>query len=147
MRANRWKRGCQSKESGQVMVLMVLALGLFLLGAASFAVDMGNLWFHRQSAQNAADAACMAGAMDILVNASSASTGHQGFTIGTAFDCVSNGTAVPCKYAAFNGYDGKNTTPGNQVYVSFPAAVDRRTQRGGSAHNVCSERVYAGRCS
>jgi Putative Flp pilus-assembly TadE/G-like len=120
MRANRWRRNRGSRQSGQVMVVFVLALGLFLLGAISFALDMGNLWYRRQSAQNAADAACMAGAMDMLINASGASTGHQGFTIGTAFDCSSNGTAVPCKYAAYNGYDGKNTTPGSDVYVSFP---------------------------
>ena len=102
------------------MVLIVLAMGLFLLGAAAFAVDMANLWFHRQSAQNAADAACMAGAMDILAKASGASV--QGF-IGSPFDCKTNSSYVPCQYAAFNGYDGKNTTPGNQVYVSFPGAA------------------------
>ena len=123
MGTNRWKRGCKSKESGQVMVLILLALGIFLLGAAAFSVDMANLWFHRQSAQNAADAACMAGAMDILVNATGESTGHQGFTIGSAFDCKTSSSAVPCKYAALNGYDGKNVTPGNDVYVSFPTAA------------------------
>jgi Putative Flp pilus-assembly TadE/G-like len=120
MKTNRWNKGSRSKESGQAMVLVVLALALFLLGAAAFAVDMGNLWFRRQSAQNAADAACMAGAMDMLVAATGASTGRQGFTTGAAFDCQGSSAAVPCKYAAFNGYDG---VTGNNVFVSFPGTV------------------------
>ena len=56
----------KSREAGQSILLIVLALGLFLLGAVAFAVDMGNLWWHRQQAQRAADAACLAGAMDAL---------------------------------------------------------------------------------
>ncbi len=109
-------------ESGQVFVFVLLALGVFLLGAMAFAVDFGNLWFHRQAAQNAADAGCTSGAMDILVASQSAATGKQGFTIGTAFDCATTTAATPCKYAASNGYGGANTVPGNQVQVSFPAS-------------------------
>ena len=45
----------------------MLALGLAFLAAAAFSVDMSNLWFHRQASQNAADSACTAGAMDLLV--------------------------------------------------------------------------------
>jgi Flp pilus assembly protein TadG len=104
------------------MVFVLLALGFFLLGAMAFAVDFGNLWFHRQAAQNAADAGCTSGAMDILVASQSAATGKQGFTIGTAFDCATTPGATPCEYAAWNGYSGANTVPGNQVLVSFPAS-------------------------
>ena len=109
-------------EAGQVFVFVLLALGVFLLGAMAFAVDFGNLWFHRQAAQNAADAGCTSGAMDILVASQSAATGRQGFTIGTAFDCATTPAAVPCEYAASNGYSGANTVPGNHVLVSFPAS-------------------------
>ncbi|HZR31864.1 MAG TPA: pilus assembly protein TadG-related protein [Terriglobales bacterium] len=120
-----WKRrnASASKEAGQALLLFILILGLFLLGALCFAVDLTNLWFHRQAAQTAADAACTAGAMDLLAAAQGAATGHQGFTTGTAFDCSSVSTsAYPvCKYANFNGYDSANTTPGNLVSVSFPS--------------------------
>ncbi len=109
-------------EAGQVFLFVLLALGVFLLGAMAFAVDFGNLWFHRQAAQNAADAGCTSGAMDILVASQSAATGKQGFTIGTAFDCATTTAATPCKYAALNGYSGANTVPGNHVLVSFPAS-------------------------
>src|SRR5437016_931732 len=88
------KRG----EAGQVMVLLVLALGLFLLGAIAFSVDMGNIWLHRQSAQNAADAACSAGVMDMLVGAQGGATGHSGFAPGTAFTCTAGVAKTPCQY-------------------------------------------------
>src|SRR6266478_1983375 len=123
-KSNRWRKTYRKPgEAGQAIVFMVLVLGLFLLGAVAFSVDMGNLWFHRQAAQSAADAACVAGAMDMLVDSQGGATGHQGFTIGTEFDCAAHSAYIPCKYAALNGYDGANTTPGNQVYVSFPATV------------------------
>src|SRR5579883_82839 len=111
-----------SHEAGQAMVVVVLALSLFLLGGMAFAVDFANLWFHRQSAQTAADAACSSGAMDILVAAQGGATSNQGFTIGTAFDCSTLPGATPCEYAALNGYDGKNSSPGNQVAASFPSS-------------------------
>jgi len=54
-----------NRESGQVMVSLLLMLALFLLAMMGFAVDLTNLWFHRQAAQSAADSACQAGAMDM----------------------------------------------------------------------------------
>ncbi len=132
MKTNRWNwkhRSDRASEAGQVAVFVVLALGLFLLGALCFAFDMSNMWFHRQAAQTAADAACAAGAMDILADSPNTppkvggKTGHQGFTLdGTAFDCTSSGTpaSTMCQYAAKNGYDSTNSSPGNLVSVSFP---------------------------
>ena len=103
------------------MILMLLIFSVVLLGALAFAVDMGMLWYHRQAAQTAADATCTAGAMDLLVDAAASPTGHQGFTNGTSFDCQAHPTYVPCVYAARNGYNSNNLTPGNFVQVSFPA--------------------------
>jgi Putative Flp pilus-assembly TadE/G-like len=110
-------------DAGQATLFVLLALGLFLVGAVAFCVDIANLWFHRQSAQNAADAACTAGAMDLLVDANTGITNQGGFTAGTAFDCLSTPNAAPCKYAALNGYNGTNASPGNSVSVSFPGSV------------------------
>ena len=45
--------------------MVVLMLSLVLLAVLAFAVDYTNIWFQRQQAQTAADAACQAGAMDI----------------------------------------------------------------------------------
>jgi len=93
------------------------------LGALCFAFDLSNMWFHRQAAQSAADAACAAGAMDILVDAQGGATGHQGFTLGTPYSCTTGSTDAVCSYAAKNGYNSNTTAPGNLVSVSFPATV------------------------
>src|SRR5262249_22545116 len=94
-------------------------------------VDMGLMWYHRQQAQNAADAACVSGAMDILVNAAGAATGNQGYTFtgntdscypgnSNGFHCSAKPGAAPCAYAARNGYTG---SVNSDVCVSFPTAA------------------------
>jgi hypothetical protein len=106
-------RGVSRRESGQVMVFVLLGLGTFLIGAMAFAIDLSNLWFHRQSAQSAADAACTAGAMDLLSDKTNniGTAPYPGnFKPGTNFDCnastpnVTNGNPSPCVFAALNGY-------------------------------------------
>jgi hypothetical protein len=121
MKVNRWNwkpRNDRAGESGQSIVFVLLVLGIFLLGALCFAFDLSNMWFHRQAAQSAADAACAAGAMDILVDDTSGKTNQGGFTptAGTSYACASTPTDSVCKYAKMNGYTG------NVVNVSFPTA-------------------------
>jgi putative Flp pilus-assembly TadE/G-like protein len=136
MSTNRWRKTRHPQEAGQVAVFMVLVFGLALLGAVAFSIDMGNLWFHRQAAQSAADAACTAGAMDLLVDNTNGITTQGRFTakVNTSFDCNATtpnstpGTAPsPCQYAALNQYtsniSASSTGIGNNVTVSFPAAV------------------------
>jgi hypothetical protein len=144
MRINhQWRKSNpKSPEAGQVMAFLLVALGLFLLGAVAFSVDMGNLWFHRQTSQNAADAACIAGAMDLFVDSQGGATGNQGFDPSKGdFDCTSGSTASPCQYAAFNGYNSANTTPGNLVHISFPGAVTGVTAPGAGLAPVPYMRV------
>jgi len=129
MKTNNWKfrpTRRRSSEAGQAMLLYILVLGTFLLGSLLFAFDLSNMWFHRQAAQSAADAACAAGAMDLLVDAQGGATGHQVFTLGTPYSCTpARSTANPpdpvCWYAANNGYNSDTTN--NLVQVSFPASV------------------------
>ena len=109
------RRRNRSKEAGQATLFFVLALGIFLVGALCFAIDMSNMWFHRQAAQTAADAACTAGAMDLLVDSQGGATGNQGFTAGTAYSCTTSSTDSVCKYAALNGYNSNNTSPGLSI--------------------------------
>lgn len=111
-------------EAGQALLFYILVLGTFLLAVLLFAFDLSNMWFHRQAAQSAADAACAAGAMDLLVDAQGGATGHQGFTLGTGYSCTTSSTDSVCSYAAKNGYTSNNVTPGgNLVSVSFPTSV------------------------
>src|SRR5713101_220184 len=122
-RSNWNPRADRASEAGQATIFVLLVLGVFLLGALCFAFDLSNMWYHRQAAQTAADAACAAGAMDILVDAEGGATGHQGFTLGTDYSCTTSSTDSVCSYAAKNGYDSNTTAPGNLVSVSFPATV------------------------
>ena len=114
------QRGRQS-ERGQVVILVVLALAIFLLGFVGLATDYSAFWFERQSIQGAADATCQSTAMDLLLSAVGEPTGKANFTLGTAFTCNSAPTAAPCVIAKYNGYDG--TVAGNTVSVSLPSNV------------------------
>jgi len=127
MKTNRWNwkpRRDRAGEAGQAIVYVLLLLGTFLLGALCFAFDLSNMWYHRQSAQSAADAACAAGAMDILVDSQGGATGKQGFTLGTDYSCSTTSTDTICKYANKNGYDAGTT---NAVSVSFPNSTQDST--------------------
>jgi putative Flp pilus-assembly TadE/G-like protein len=120
-RTHRTMRSCERRsDSGQVAVLVLMVLGIFLLSVSAFGVDFANFWFHRQAAQTAADAACTAGVMDMLVNANTGST-LGGFTASTNFDCATTPGAAPCAYAALNGFNGNGATPGSTIQVSFVA--------------------------
>jgi hypothetical protein len=129
------RRNKRGPESGQAMIFTVLGLAIFLIGAMAFAIDFSNIWFNRQAAQTAADAACTAGAMDLLVDATNSVTTQGGFTAGTSFGCNSADSnpkpaSSPCKYAALNGFNSSvnlsaanSGTIGNNVSVTFPASV------------------------
>jgi hypothetical protein len=122
------RRIAANGQSGQTTVLLCLVLGIFLLGLAGLAVDVSNWWFHKQMAQGAADAACTAGVMDMLSNASAGSA-LGGFPAGSppaAFTCASGSTTAACQYAALNGYGGGGLLANqgsNNVQVSFPGSV------------------------
>ena len=119
-------------QDGQAAVLLLLVLGIFLISSVGFAVDLSSMWFHRQAAQTAADAACSAGAMDLLYLHTGAITSSPGFTPGTSGDCSSSSSTALCQYAGFNGYTattsasgwGSGTAPGSiAVSWSFPSSV------------------------
>jgi hypothetical protein len=107
------------------MISVVLILSLFLLGVLALAVDFTNIWFHRQTAGAAADAACEAGAMDLLGKAGGLTLASAGFTPGTASNCVTSPSATICTYAAINGYNGgvNSESASNSVSWTFPASV------------------------
>src|SRR5438094_7240522 len=92
------------KDCGQVVMFVMIGMAAFLLGFIGLGVDMTNLWLHHQTSQNAADAACVAGAMDMLSTAQGVAMGGSDFQsalqAGTALDCASASGAAPCQYAA-----------------------------------------------
>ena len=114
------------EDSGQAAISLLLILGIFLLGALGFAIDLTNIWFHRQNAIAAADAACLAGTMDMLAVTQGTTPPAKGFSIGTASDCSATTAATMCFYAAQNGYTatGLSTTAASSLLGwTFPTSV------------------------
>ncbi|MGA9564667.1 MAG: pilus assembly protein TadG-related protein, partial [Candidatus Korobacteraceae bacterium] len=121
-------RAHRRRDRGQAAIAIVLAMGLILLGMMGLAVDYTNLIFHRQAAQGAAESACTAGAMDMLVKASGVTPPSMGFTAGTSGKCSVGGGGPICSYAKFNGYSAtptglSSTATSNDIYWSFPGSV------------------------
>jgi len=85
-----------SREKGQAVLLVVLAMGVFLLGALGIAVDGSQLYAQRQMAQLAADAAAQAGIVTIFNGSSAIGT--------TAYYCTSSNATSPCTYASKNNF-------------------------------------------
>ena len=142
---SRFGTGELAGQAGQASVLLLLILGTFLLASVGFAVDLSNMWFHRQAAQSAADAACVAGAMDMLYLHNGTITTSPGFTVGTSGDCASSPSAALCQYAKFNGYTATTSAAGwststvaGAVAVSwtFPTVVTGVTAASGITYPV-----------
>jgi len=140
--ARKQMAGIRSRfgDEGQVTIFVVIAMAIFLIGFVGFAVDMTNLWFHRQMAQGAADAACQAGAMNLYHYALGNPTSYENWipaspgsppipcTPGTSDPTpgVASPGPSPCRYAALNGYNSGGIVGGagsNEVSISFPPDV------------------------
>jgi len=94
------------REDGQMLVLFALALGV-LLGFVAMSIDVGMILHERRSAQNAADAAALAGAQELPQSPSDA--------VGRALE-----------WAEKNGYAGEDgaTITVNTPYQGNPGAVE-----------------------
>ncbi len=96
------------RRSGTILVYM--ALGLFsFIGAASLAVDMGSLYSRRARAQQAADAAALAGANEFA-----------NFRANAGNPAPARTQAL--RYAELNGY--KDATGGVTVTTIYPVGGD-----------------------
>jgi hypothetical protein len=145
----------RANDSGQAAVFLVLAMGLFLIGSMGFVVDGANLWFHRQSAQTAADAACTAGAMNMLSVAAGANPPNPNWIGTSSFQCSGSGSGggntpnsglAPCQYAALNGYTSSGlqaNKAGTDVSVSFPASFGSMPACSATSNLCTAEDVAA----
>ncbi len=125
-------------EAGQSGIVLMVMLCVLVLSAAGLAVDVSNLWSHRQAAQAAADAACQAGALDLLTAAAGESSTY-GPNPPNAGTCTATTNSSICDYANYNGYNSagpassgvSTTTAWNTVSWSFPATVAGATAPSG----------------
>src|SRR4051794_19033169 len=97
-------RGSQTRRSGQTLVLFVLILPA-LLGMIGLMVDGGLLMAAHRQAQNAADAAALAGALDLMRN----KTGGQ--VIQTAKDFVLTYNSMSTSTVTCSGANGPSKGP------------------------------------
>ncbi len=108
-------------ESGQAIVLVIVSLSLFLMGALGLGLDGAQMYAHRQMAQTAADAAAQAAMMSIKDG--TYSTSAHPFSTAATFTCTVPPAALdlrtPCVYAQYNGFGTSTDT----VTVSFPSTV------------------------
>ncbi len=104
---------------GQAAILLLLALGIFLLGAVGWAVESSLYYTHKQMAQAAADAAAQAAITSIY---SRTNTGAN-LMDGTPFTCA-NGTDLrtPCYFARQHGFGTAGSA--DVVEVDFPSSID-----------------------
>jgi Flp pilus assembly protein TadG len=99
-------------------MIVVLAMGIFLLGAVGFAIDGSHLYAQRQMAQAAADAGAEAGMLSIFDGSNG--TGTHAFSTSGVITCGTNDAKTPCYYAqTMNGFNAANDI----VTVDFPSAA------------------------
>jgi len=104
-------------EKGQAILLVLVAMTIFIIGAAGLAIDGAQIYSHRQMAQAAADAAAQAGIMSIFDGTHS--TAANPFSTGAAFTCTTTDLRTPCVYARNNGFGGGSN---DTVVIDFPAS-------------------------
>jgi Flp pilus assembly protein TadG len=132
------------ENSGQILAVTAVCLSL-LLGVLAIAVDVGQLLFVRRQMQAQADAAALAGAMEIskcagtancstlTTAAYSAATKDAGLTITQAVNCAApaaSGITVavnnpPCALGASDPHNGSNS------YVEAVVTTQQPTFFGG----------------
>jgi Flp pilus assembly protein TadG len=106
-------------ESGQAVLLVLVGLSIFLIGAAGLALDGSHLYAQRQMAQAAADAAAEAGILSIFDGTNSVAANAHRFGT-TNFTCATSDARTPCYYAqTMNGFNAATDT----VSVDFPDAA------------------------
>jgi hypothetical protein len=96
--------------------MVVLALGIFLLGAIALGIDGSRLYAERVLAQAAADAAAQAAMMSVFNGTNTTGAAAFPATPGGSFPCPAGSPMTPCVYAQKNGFG----TTADTVIIDFP---------------------------
>lgn len=108
----------QDKRNGQSVILLLLALAIFLLGAVGLAVESALFYTHKQLAQDAADAAAQAAITSVYTGSN---TGSNAF--GASDYTCTNGSdlTTPCFFARQHGFGLTGSV--DTVDVDFPTSI------------------------
>jgi len=106
------------QRSGSVVVYLAIAL-VVLMGAAGLSIDVGNLYLQRDKAQRAADAAALAGALELMDGGDKDAADAQAKIVATAngYDSTKDST-----FTSVINPDGNHPSY-YQVRLSKPAPV------------------------
>jgi Putative Flp pilus-assembly TadE/G-like len=113
----------RKNENGQAILLVVVAMGIFLVGALGLAIDGAQLFGHRGMAQVAADAAAQAAILSIFNGTNDPGTiidNTFAATTGYTHTCSTNDVITPCRFARDNGFGGTNS---DVVFIDVPTAA------------------------
>lgn len=109
------------RESGQAVLLLIVGMSIFLIGALGLALDGAQMYAQQQMARAAADAGAQAAILSIYRGTNS--TASSPFGTGSnpaAFTCSTTDGRTPCVYARLNGFGG---IVSDIVTVSFPTII------------------------
>src|SRR5882724_11014222 len=106
-------------RKGQAILLVVVAMGIFLVGALGLAIDGAQLYGHRQMAQSAADAAAQAAILSVF---NGTNTGGNAFASTTSYThtCTTTDAITPCVHARRNKF---GSTSADTVFIDVPGAA------------------------
>jgi Flp pilus assembly protein TadG len=104
-----------NRKKGQAILLMLVAIGIFLIGGVGLVVDVSQLYTQQQMAQVAADAAAQAAMLGIVqgVDTIGSASIASGYTCTTGTDSY-----IACQYARLNGF-GSNAS--DIVKITYPS--------------------------
>ena len=108
-------------ESGQAVLLSVVGLSIFLIGALGLVLDGAQMYAQQQMARAAADAGAQAGILSIYRGTNATAPNPFGTGLNpAAFTCAASDGRTPCVYARLNGFGG---IASDIVTVSFPTVI------------------------
>jgi len=116
------------RESGQMLVLFVLALGV-LMGMVAMSVDVGMILHERRSLQNAADAAALAAVQELPESSSAAVAAAQEWAANNGYasgygDGDDDSQGDNDNQGDDGGVSGGATVTVNTPYQGNPSAVE-----------------------
>jgi hypothetical protein len=130
-----------NNEKGQAILLVVVAMGIFLIGALGLAIDGATLYGHREMAQVAADSAAQAAILSIY-NGTNNSTNAFASSTSYTHTCTTTDVITPCRYARSNNF---GSAAGDTVYIDVPTpasvGVDPAILSGTDPVNLIRVRV------
>lgn len=109
----------RDKTGGQAIILLLLALGIFLLGAIGFAMESSLYYTNRQMSQAASDAAAQAAMTSVFArtNVDTNAFGDAPFTCDTA----AADPRTPCHFARQHGFGLVGSS--DSIVVEFPTSI------------------------